>query len=422
MMKKLLAILFISAVLVPSAWADNAQTALNFYRQELMVFPTQNSRDTRAYAAALADGLNTWVMQNHTQPAVQDALLWQARLHRQAQQNGPALVDLLQLRYAFAQADLTQLTPLFDEALPALEKKYRTEAAQLLAKGASAQAQSLPARQAEALYALSKLGGREFYPAAVQAFEQFFTLYPNYSGNNEVELWYGDLHRTNGSYLAAIAQYKKADTLYPNSPYKAASLRLIGDIYADNLKNTAAATEAYTRVLHLFPDSSETGIVYKHMAILDENNKQYDSALINYDKAIELLGTAPSAYEAYRGKADVYVKTKQYAQAYQTLHQTATAFQDDKAKAAQALMQAADIARKKLKDNAKYIQSLEKAVLLQPTAHENAARMYDLGLAYEKSGKTAQAQEIFKKLILQFPTSKYASSAQSRLARLQNTK
>ena len=77
------------------------------------------------------------------------------------------------------------------------------------------------------------------------------------------------------------------------------------------LKNTEKATEAYTRVLREYEGSNEIGIVYKHMAIMDENNKNYDSALINYDKAIELLGTVPSAYEAYHGKADVFVNRRE---------------------------------------------------------------------------------------------------------------
>ncbi|MBR4355046.1 MAG: tetratricopeptide repeat protein [Elusimicrobiaceae bacterium] len=417
-MRKILIFSSIALLFGVIANAQEAQTALDFYKKELVAFPVQSTQETRAYAQSLADGLQTWLLQNENHPAAQDALLLQARLRGQARQNGSALVNLFRLRYLFPQADLTNITSLFEEALTGLDKKYRSQASQLLMKGPSAQANQPGAREAETLYAFSKLKGKDFYPAAAQAFEQFFARYPKYAGNNEVELWYGDLHRTNDNYLAAIAQYKKADALYPNSAYKAASLRLIGDIYADNLKNTPAATEAYTRVLRLFPNSSETGIVYKHMAILDENNKQYDSALINYDKAIELLGPTPAAYEAYRGKADVCIKTKQYEEAYRILHQTAEFFQADKAKSAQALMQAATIARKQLRDDVKYVQSLQKAVLLQPTDSTTAPRLYELGQAYEKQGKTAAAQETYKKLILQFPTSSYTSSAQRRLNRL----
>ena len=81
-------------------------------------------------------------------------------------------------------------------------------------------------------------------------------------------------------------------------------------------------------------------------------------------------------------------------------------------------MQAATIARKQLRDDVKYVQSLQKAVLLQPTDSTTAPRLYELGQAYEKQGKTAAAQETYKKLILQFPTSSYTSSAQRRLNRL----
>ncbi|MBR4592333.1 MAG: tetratricopeptide repeat protein, partial [Elusimicrobiaceae bacterium] len=303
------------------------------------------------------------------------------------------------------------------EAVEGLHKDYRQTALQSF-KAEPVATQKPAEKEAHVLYTLSKLAGKEYYPAAAQAFERFFSTYPNYTGNNEIELWYGDLHRVNGNYLAAITQYKKADKLYPQSPYKAASLRLIGDIYADNLKNTEAATQAYTTVLRLYPDSSETGIVYKHMAILDENNKQYDSALINYDKAIELLGTTPAAYEAYRGKADVYVKTKNYTEAYQTLHKAATVFQTNPGQAAQALEEAAQIARKKLQDEVKYTQSLEKAIALAPHATQTAENMYVLAHAYEKQGKTAQAQEMYKRLILNFPTHKQAAKAQNRLTGL----
>ena len=420
-MKKIVLTLFIGTFSV-CAWATGAQDTLNFYKQELTSFPTKDSRATRAYAGALADGLQTWVMQNEKNESLPQVLLWQARLQTQARQNGAALVTLFKLRYLFTDTDKTQLLPLWEENLTSLDKKSRDEATRLFTTGPTQKAAFAEQKEAEMLYALSKLSGEDFYPAAAQAFENFFVRHPFYAGNNEVELWQGDLHRQNGNYLAAIAQYKKADALYPNSPYKAASLRLIGDIYADNLKNTAAATEAYTTVLRLYPNSSETGIVYKHMAILDENNKQYDSALINYDKAIELLSDAPAVHEAYLGKADVYTKTKQYDRAYEVLHQAAGLSNLSKDEAADALAQAAQIAHKKLKDDTKYMQSLEKAILADPTGPETAKRMYQLGAAYEKSGKGTNAQEVYRKLILQFPTSKYATSAQSGLTRLGTTK
>lgn len=416
-MKKL-GLIILLGVFGVNVWAADAQEALNFYKKELSSFPVKSTRETRAYALSLAEGLNTWVLQHEKDGSVPTARLLQARLLAKAQEHGAAFVTLLQLRYMFPQIEVASLQSGLDESLNGLDKNSRQAAKDFFDKGVNSIATTPQMQEADSLYVFSKLSGKNFYPAAVQAFERFFVRYPDFPGNNEAELWYGDLHRLNGNYWAAIAQYKKADALYPNSPYKAASLRLIGDIYADNLKDTDAALNAYTTVLRLYPKSSERGIVYKHMAILDENNKQYDSALINYDKAIELLGDVTAVNEAYRGKADIYLKTKQYEQAYNVLHQAAVLSNLSKKQAVQSLQEAAKIARKRLKDEGKYTQLLEKAILLAPGQPETAPLMYELGNAYEKQGKTAQAQEIYKKLILQFPTSKQASGAQSRLDRL----
>ncbi len=416
-MRKIL-LLSLAVLCAPCLHAADAAAELEFYKKEISAFPADNNRETRSAAKALADGLNTWAAQNQASPAVKDAMLMQARLYLRAQENGYAAVTLFKLRNLYPQTDMNLLTPLMADAVQAVQANKRDAAAKMFTATLSGDEKSNAQREAQALYALSKLSGRGIYAPGTEAFEAFFVRYPSYEENDKVELWYGDFHRENGNYLAAVSQYKKAADLYPNTPYKAASLRLIGDIYADNLKDTASATAAYTRVLREFQGSSETGIVYKHMAILDENNKQYDGALINYDKAIELLGATPAAYDAYRGKADVYVKTKDYAAAYDVLLQTASLFGADEEKSTSSLRDAAKIAKKHLRDNAKYTQALEKALLAHPSGPHAAQLMFDLGQAYEQAGKNAQAVEMYKKLIINYPTDKLSSRAQGRINKL----
>lgn len=418
-MRNLLLTFAVLACAASCVCAADAAASLDFYKKQALTLPAEPGKEERAFAKTLADGLGTWVKQNLKQPAVKDALLLQARLYVRAEDNNRALVTLFKLRHMYPEMDLSVLNPLMADAVLAVNAKQRDQATALFTSTLSADEKTPAQRQAQALFALSKLSGRELYEPSAQAFEDFFSAYPDYESSDLVELWYGDLHRVNGNYLAAISQYKKAGELYPKTPYRAASLRLIGDIYADNLKDTANAMGTYTQVLREFPGSSETGIVYKHMAILDENNKQYDSALINYDKAIELLGTTPAVYEAYQGKADVYTKTKNYDAAYNTLHQTAQVFAANDAKSTEALLKAADLARKKMRDQNKYIQSMEKALLLHPKGPQAPQLMYDLGRAYEQQKRNAQAIEIYKKLIISHPTDKIASSAQSRLSRLE---
>lgn len=418
-MNKLL-VTFVAVIFAASSLcAADASASLDFYKKQALTLSAQPTREERAFAKTLADGIGTWVKQNPNQAAAAEAMLLQARLYVRAEDNDRALVTLFMLRQRFPQVDMALLTPLMTDAVLAVNPKNRDLATKLFTAVPDAKNTTATQRQAQALYALSKFSGRSLYEPAAQAFEDFFAANPKYDGLDMVELWYGDLHRVNGNYLAAISQYKKAGELYPKTPYRAASLRLIGDIYADNLKDTANAMGTYTQVLREFPGSSETGIVYKHMAILDENNKQYDSALINYGKAIELLGATPAAYEAYQGKADVYIKTKNYTDAYNTLHQTAAVFQQDETKSTEALLKAADLARKKMRDNNKYIQSLEKALLAHPKGPQAPQLMFDLGRAYEQQKKNAQAVEIYKKLIISHPTDKLAARAQGRLSRLE---
>jgi len=418
-MKKLLLPLLV--LCVSAAWAAET-TALTFYQQALSDFPTKISKQTRDYALSLTDGLETWSFQHPNDKNVQTALLLQTRLYLRSQLNEMALVPLFRLRFLFPQTSAITMTRLLNLSIENMPEVQRTLATQLFTPNPAVKEPenlSSEEKEAKALYALSKLEGKLLYPAAAQAFENFFRRYPSYKGNNEVELWYGDLHRANGNYHAAISQYKKASELYPDSPYQAASLRLIGDIYADNLKDTPAATAAYTRVLNEYPESAERGVVYKHMAILDENNKQYDSALINYDEAIKLLGITQASYEAYSGKADVYMKTKNYEDAYNQWHRTADAFKAEKQKSLHALMQAADIAKKRLRDNSRYTQTLEKALLQNDSADERPQLMFDLASAYEQTAAAEKAKALYQKIIVEYPVSKQASKAQGRLSKLE---
>ena len=418
-MRKLLLILSAILLTVPALKAADMSATLDFYKKQALTISADPSREERAFAKSLADNLGTWALQNPGQSATADALLLQTRLYLRAQDNANALVTLFQLRKGFPSADVNALKALLPQAAEAVQADARETANKLFALPLPSGADTEADREAEALYALSKLPGRTLYAPAAQAFETFFAFHPKYEASDKVELWYGDLHRVNGNYLAAISQYKKASELYPKTPYKAASLRLIGDIYADNLKDTASATAAYTQVLREFPGSSETGVVYKHMAILDENNKQFDSALINYDKSIELLGNTNASYESYRGKADVYVKTKNYTEAYNTLLKTANVFGADEEKCTFSLLEAANVAKKRMHDQAKYMQALEKALVAHPSGPRAPQIMFDLASSYEQQGKKAQAVDMYKRLIINHPTHKLASRAQGRLDRLQ---
>ena len=62
---------------------------------------------------------------------------------------------------------------------------------------------------------------------------------------------------------------------------------------------------------------------------------------------------------------------------------------------------------------------LEQILAAYPATQQAPEVLYDLGYTYEQLGKNAQAEETYKRLIINYPTDKYASRAQSRLSRLE---
>ena len=77
------------------------------------------------------------------------------------------------------------------------------------------------------------------------------------------------------------------------------------------------------------------------------------------------------------------------------------------------------MAKKRMRDQAKYMQALEKALVAHPAGPRAPQIMFDLASAYEQQGKKTQAAEMYKRLIINHPTNKWASRAQGRLDRLQ---
>jgi tetratricopeptide (TPR) repeat protein len=193
----------------------------------------------------------------------------------------------------------------------------------------------------------------------------------------------------------------------------------MADVYASDLKEYDTALSLYEQVLKDYPESSEIGTVYKHLAMMQENRKLYDSALSYYNKAIEKLGTQPVVYEAWQGKTDVLVKTKQYGVAYDTLNKGAEVVSTDENKYVAMLTRAADLAENKLKNPALQTAALEKILLKYPQTRTAPEVIYQAAASYEKQEKTEQAVQLYKRLVINYPTEKYAAKAQKRLSKLE---
>lgn len=399
-----------------TAGAKESEDALEFYQAQSRLL-SENKRQDQAYAAALADALSVWQKRFPQDKQNKDALLLQADLFVRAQDYPSALAALLKSHYLFpVPNDSALLSSRVEAVMNELDKDQKGQALKLLA--ANVDSLNKEQRQDAYLRALYSIDTPDMYAVTAQEIDEFLAQNPGYAQNDKIEILYGDLHRRNHNPMAAAAQYKKVGALYPKTGYKAASTRMAADVYADDLKDPQTATAMYNQVLKNYPDSVEIGVVYKHLGIMEENNKNYENALAYYDKAIQMLEGKPAAYDAMMGKADVYAKMKDYQSAYNTLVQTADSFNENEEKYVSTMLKAAEVADRRLKDRSQKSVTLEKILLAYPQTRHAPEIMFELGYCYEKQGKNVQAAAMYKKLILAYPTDTFAEKAQPRLDRL----
>ena len=414
-MKKLILAVVLCASSLPM-WAANDAT-LNFYQKQSLMKGSTAKQD-RAFASALAQETGLWIAANPTHAEVKTALLMQADYYLRARQEAHALVALYQVRFYFPSVqDLSLLSSNVEQAMENLNRSQKAQALKLLATDTSAMTDKQ--KQTALLEALVNGKLEKIYEPVCELFERFFVNNPDYAGNDKLTLLYGDWHRQNENYNAAVLEYKKVNELFGDTPYKAASLRMAADVYGGDLKDYETAITIYNQVLKQYPNSAEKGIVYKHMAVMEENRKDYDAALAYYERAIAQLGAKPAAYEAWIGKAEVLAKKKEYQASYDTQMKAAELFAANEEKYVAALTAAAETADKRLKDLALQAAALEKILLVYPQTQKAPEVMYELAYALEKQGKNSQAVASYKRLVINYPTDKYADRAQSRLSRLE---
>ncbi|MBQ7908350.1 MAG: tetratricopeptide repeat protein [Elusimicrobiaceae bacterium] len=414
-MKKTIFTAVLCGLCLPVFAAEDA--TLSFYQKQSLM-KGDSSREDRAFASALARDTGLWIAAHEGNAEVKTALLMQADYYLRAREEAKALVALYQVRFYYPSAqDLTLLSSNVEQAMEGLDRSQKAQALKLLATDTSALTEKQ--KQTVLLETLVKGKLNKIYEPVCDLFERFFVANPDYADNDKLTLLYGDWHRQNGNYHAAVLEYKKVNELFAQTPYKAASLRMAADVYGGDLKDYETAVAIYNQVLKQYPDSAEKGIVYKHLAVMEENRKDYGAALAYYQRAITELGAKPAAYEAWTGKADVLIKNKEYQAAYDTQVKAAELFASNEEKYVSALTAAAETANRRLKDPAQQAAALDKILLVYPQTRTAPEVMYDLGYALEKQGKNSQAVATYKRLIINYPTDHYASRAQGRISRLE---
>ncbi|MDR0645757.1 MAG: tetratricopeptide repeat protein [Elusimicrobiota bacterium] len=411
MIKKLLFPFFILA-LAARAFSQNPAAELVFYKNEA-------KNTDKKLLSAVSDNLHFWAARNYSSSNADDALFLAGDIEIRVKNYPRAAITLLRHKYEFPKSPnrdaaknlLFSVAANFDKQTRAeLEKKSHLSVPENIQT-----AERLSIFLSEAV----KLNIKNSFDALFVQFQEFFARFPVYENNDKLELMLGDLYRQNKNYQAAIMQYAKVYEIYPSAKYKAASLRMMGDIYAGELKNPAKAQYYYDTVLKDFPNSAERGITYHHLAIFADNNKDYVSALDYINKATDIFikdNQTQKAYEALRYKADLQEKKiKNYAAAAETLNRTAAMFIKQQDKYIDAKLAAADIYAKKLKDPYGQIAAYEDMISNYPQDASSVRTMFETAALYEKMNNTIRAKELYRHLIIEHPADSLAAKAQKRL-------
>ncbi|MCR5505357.1 MAG: tetratricopeptide repeat protein [Elusimicrobiaceae bacterium] len=392
-----------------SLFAQSADKELEFYIQEA------KNAEKKQMLTALDWDLNSWLERNYALPSAAKAMLLKADIEYKAKQYTAAYLTLLKYAYEFPNEKISK--DLADKIIEEFPSKQKTELLQALTP------KNLPIATEDRLNAYftaaNKLEIKKAQDFLLKDYALFFERFPAYENKDKIELLLGDTYRNSGNYLAALSKYDKVWQIYPSTKYKAASLRMKGDIYASELKDHALAREYYQRVLKDFPNSVEVPTVYKHLALLEADEKNYASATEYAQKAFEEYlkdGQKTEAFNTLMFKAEVQEKDlKNYNSAVETLKVAANIMPAQEDFYVEAKFKEAKIQAKKLKDPYSERAAMEEIAVSFPKTENGVQALYRVAELSESFGENTAAKEKYNRLILNRPQSKFAIKAQKRI-------
>lgn len=406
-MKKIITLTLFLFCLAP-LFAQSAEKELEFYKNEI---DTANKKQL----PSLEWDLNSWLERNYSLPSAPEAMIQKARVEYLNKKYTSAYLTLLKYAYEFPTKKLP--TDLASQIVVEFPTGRHMELMQALAP------KNLPQTTEDRLNmyftTANKLNLKDSNKHLLKDYDLFFARFPAYENKDKIELLLGDSYRNDGNYFAALSKYDKVWKIYPSTKYKAASLRMKGDIYASELKDYEQARSFYNQVLNDFPNSVETSTVYKHLAFLEADEKNYESSVEKAQKAYEGYlkdGQKLEAYNALMFKAEIQEKNLvNYNAAVESLKTAADLMPAQEQYYVEAKQKEAKIQAKRLKDNYAERNVLEEIAVRFPNSESGVEALYRAAELTENFGEISKAKDKYSKVILNRPQSKIAIKAQKRI-------
>lgn len=391
-------------------WAQNPTEELTFYQKQAQDASKQTQQE-------LVNNLQSWLDANASLPAASKALILKANLEKNLKTYPDCLITLLRYKYEFSPIEKTNVQSVLKDGVKDFPKNEQEIYNDLINRRVP-QA-DLPNRLDNFLALATKANLKGTYQPLVKEYNSFFKRFKNYEELDRLELMYGDLHRNNKNPYGALMQYQKVWEVYPDTKYKAAALRMQGDVYASNLKDYEKAKTIYEKVLNDFPTSLERPTAYYHLAVMEESQREYNEAVDHLGFAARLYqeqGDNDSLYDVLNFKAAIQEKKlKDYEGAAQTLKETSALFKNNEQKYIQTQLKLADLYNSKLRDNVSERKAYEDILRTYPNSKQADKAVFEIATLAKEAGEYQMAANYLERLIVNNPSSEYAGKAQRQL-------
>ncbi|HAM35340.1 MAG TPA: hypothetical protein DEB40_11250 [Elusimicrobia bacterium] len=363
--------------------------------------------------AASLDNLRVFLQQH---PDAEQAPEAMAILARQEEYR-PAMVDWLHLVYEYPDSKFAQKAK--SEYLDIVNKKMKGKLQPGLRNLIKTpEAADKPERLAQLIYGLAENSGDALYEPVLAEARRLQVRFPLFKDGDRIHWSLAQLHLNNGKYYAVLMAYRQL-LAYEGSSYRERSQFAMADLYSEKLKKYKEAVDAFQEFIDRYPPSAQVPSALERMAVLYADRlEQPLLAVETYERLIKLFPKTDGALKAFNAEARIYrERLKQPEEAIKTYRRLAEQFLYPAA--AEALMNAAEVCRKDLKDFKGEVELRRKVALEFPTAKEAPEQLYQAAQAAEDDLKdTDGAIKLYQETAAKFGVHKLGKKAADRAEKL----
>ena len=258
-----------------------------------------------------------------------------------------------------------------------------------------------------------------FDEPAAEEIRDFFVRFPEHKDNDKLQAALARLHAANDKSAAAVVSWRKLLALYPDSGLRAKAQLSIGDLYADPLRDPKKAIDAYQELIAQYPQAGEVLPALQSSARLFEDKlRQYDLSVQMDERIVKTFPKTPASLAAFKGIARLQRdRLSKPEEAIKTLLRLSTMHGGHDG--VDALLLAAEIARRDLKDYGREAALLHQVSDDYAAAKEAPQALYDAAGVYEDDVKDlTKAIETYKEVASRYPTHKLGKKAADRADKL----